>query len=78
MLEALREPFIQANYARGLSRVRVIVRHAAPNSLVPVVARIGEHAAQIAAGAAPTEALFGWPGIGDLVFTPRSIATICW
>ena len=67
MLEALREPFIQASYARGLSRVRVIVRHAAPNALVPVVALIGEHAAQIAAGAALTEALFGWPGIGDLV-----------
>jgi hypothetical protein len=41
--------------------------HAAAYALVPVVALVGEHAASVVAGAALTEALFGWPGLGYLV-----------
>jgi peptide/nickel transport system permease protein len=66
-LEALREPFVQAAYARGVTRGRVIARHAAPHAWAPVAALAGQHAAAIVAGAALTEALFGWPGIGYLV-----------
>jgi peptide/nickel transport system permease protein len=65
--EALREPFVLAATARGLTRRRVVVKHAAANALVPVVALVGEHAASVVAGAALTEALFGWPGLGYLV-----------
>lgn len=65
--EALREPFVLAAAARGLSRRRIVARHAAASALVPVVALIGEHAASVVAGAAFTEALFGWPGLGHLV-----------
>jgi peptide/nickel transport system permease protein len=65
--EALHEPFIVAASARGLSRLRVVVRHAAANALVPVVALVGEHAGSVVAGAALTEAVFGWPGLGSLV-----------
>jgi len=65
--EALREPFVLAATARGLSRRQVVVKHAAANALVPVIALVGEHAASVVAGAALTEALFGWPGLGYLV-----------
>ena len=65
--EALREPFVLAAAARGVSRRRIVLRHAAANALVPVVALVGEHAAGVVAGAALTEALFGWPGLGYLV-----------
>ncbi len=67
LLAAVREPFVGAAYARGLTRRRVVLRHAAPNALVPVAALVGEHATQIVAGAALTEALFAWPGVGYLV-----------
>lgn len=67
LLEGLREPYVMATYARGLSRFRVVTRHVGPNALVPVAALVGQHAAQIVASAALTEALFGWPGIGYLV-----------
>jgi peptide/nickel transport system permease protein len=67
LLEGLREPYALAMYARGLSRRRVLSRHVAPNALIPVVALVGQHAAQMVASAALTEALFGWPGIGYLV-----------
>ena len=65
--EALREPFVLAAVARGLSRRRVVAKHAAANAIVPLLALAGEHAAGLVAGAALTEALFGWPGLGHLV-----------
>lgn len=66
-MEALHEPFVQAAYARGLSRTRIIARHAAPHAWVPVTTLVGQQAAALVAGAALTEALFGWPGVGYLV-----------
>lgn len=67
LIEALQEPYVDALFARGFSRLRVVARHAGANALVPVVALVGQHAGQILAGAALTEALFAWPGIGYLV-----------
>ena len=67
VLGMLSEPFIRAAAARGASRWALVVRHAAPNAAVPVTALIGQHAAGLVAGAALTESLFGWPGIGYLV-----------
>jgi peptide/nickel transport system permease protein len=67
VLGMLHEPFIQGVAARGVPRWALVIRHAAPNAAVPVTALIGQHAAGLVAGAALTESLFGWPGIGYLV-----------
>jgi peptide/nickel transport system permease protein len=67
IIEGLHDSYVRALYAHGLSTTRVVTRHVIPNALVPVTALIAQHAAEIAAGAALTEALFGWPGIGYLV-----------
>lgn len=67
ILDVAREPFVLATSARGFSRIRIVVAHVAPNALAPVATLIGQHAGQIAAGAALVEALFGWPGLGYLV-----------
>ena len=67
VIDALQEPFVIAAAARGLSRRRIVMRHAGALALIPVVAVVGEHAASVVAGAALTEALFGWPGLGYLV-----------
>ena len=67
VITALQEPFVIAATARGLSRTRIVYRHAAAMAFVPIVALVGEHAASVVAGAALTEALFGWPGLGYLV-----------
>ena len=67
VLGMLGEPFIRAAAARGATRWGLVVRHAAPNAALPVTALIGQHAAGLVAGAALTESLFGWPGIGYLV-----------
>jgi peptide/nickel transport system permease protein len=67
VLGMLGEPFIRAAAARGATRWRQVVGHAVPNAALPVTALIGQHAAGLVAGAALTESLFGWPGIGYLV-----------
>ena len=67
LIETLREPFMNAAYARGLSRNQLVYRHASRLAVIPVVALVGQHAAQLAAGAALTESLFGWPGVGYLI-----------
>jgi peptide/nickel transport system permease protein len=67
VLGMLHEPFIRGAAARGVPRWAQVIRHAAPNAAVPVTALIGQHAAGLVAGAALTESLFGWPGIGYLV-----------
>lgn len=67
VLEALTEPFVRAAAARGTHQRSIVVRHAAPNAALPITALVGQQAAGLVAGAALTESLFGWPGIGYLV-----------
>jgi peptide/nickel transport system permease protein len=67
VIEMLGEPFVRAAAARGAGAWALVVRHAGPNAAFPVAALVGQHAAGLVAGAALTESLFGWPGIGYLV-----------
>ena len=67
MLEELREPYVQAARARGVSRFRAVVRHAFRNSLIPVVTLVGLQFGAVLTGAVITETIFAWPGIGRLL-----------
>jgi ABC-type dipeptide/oligopeptide/nickel transport system permease component len=67
LLEELREPYVQAARARGVSRVRAVLRHAFRNSLIPVVTLIGLQFGAVLTGAVITETIFAWPGIGRLL-----------
>ncbi|MCV2360248.1 ABC transporter permease subunit [Paucibacter sp. TC2R-5] len=64
MLEVLREDYIRAARAKGLSPARVIFVHALRNALIPVLTVIGMQAGSLLAGAVLTETIFSWPGIG--------------
>lgn len=64
MLEVLREDYVRAARAKGLSPVRVVVVHALRNALVPVVTVIGLQVGTLLGGAVLTETLFSWPGVG--------------
>ncbi|WP_255990047.1 ABC transporter permease subunit [Chitinolyticbacter albus] len=64
MLEVLREDYIRTARAKGLSRSRVILKHALRNALMPVVTVIGLQVGTMLAGAVLTETIFSWPGIG--------------
>jgi peptide/nickel transport system permease protein len=67
LLEELREPYVLAARARGVSRTRAVLRHALRNGLVPVVTLIGLQFGAVLTGAVITETIFAWPGIGRLL-----------
>jgi peptide/nickel transport system permease protein len=66
LLEVLGDDFIRTAYAKGLSRRQVIIRHALPNALLPVITILGLQLGTLLAGAVITETVFSWPGIGLL------------
>jgi ABC-type dipeptide/oligopeptide/nickel transport system permease component len=67
MLEELREQYVLAARARGVARLRAVVRHAFRNSLIPVVTLVGLQFGAVLTGAVITETIFAWPGIGRLL-----------
>jgi len=66
MLEVLRQDYVLAARASGLSERRVIYRHALRNALIPVVTYVGLFFGSMLAGAPITEKVFNWPGVGRL------------
>lgn len=69
VLESLASPFVRSARARGLSRTRVLVNHALPNALLPIVTVTGTQVGFMVAGAVLTETVFAWPGLGRLLVT---------
>lgn len=65
LLEVLNQPYITTAYAKGLSRWRVIIKHALKNSMVPVLTIIGLEFGYLMGGAILTEHIFSWPGLGS-------------
>lgn len=72
MLNSLRGDFIVTARAMGLSRWRVILRHAVPNAITPIVTVLGLQIGLMLSGAVLTETVFGWPGLG--VLTVQAVA----
>lgn len=64
MLDTLSQDYIRTAYAKGLSKRRVIWKHALRNALNPVVTAITGWFAELLAGAFFVEYIFGWKGIG--------------
>lgn len=67
LLEELREVYVRAARARGVSRARAVLRHAFRNSLIPVVTLLGLQFGAVLTGAVITETIFSWPGVGRLL-----------
>jgi oligopeptide transport system permease protein len=64
LLEVLRAPFIRSARARGLGAGRVLLRHALPPALLPVVSYLGPAIAFVVTGSLVVESVFGLPGTG--------------
>ena len=69
MVDVLTEDFITVKRATGLSRDRVIRRHAVPNALLPLVTLAAIQFGAVVGGAITIETIFSWPGLGELSFT---------
>jgi peptide/nickel transport system permease protein len=68
MIDVLQQDFIRTARAKGLTRRRVILRHALPNAILPVIAMIGIDIGIFMGGLVVVESVFGWPGIGQLAW----------
>ena len=68
MLEALNQDYVRIARAKGLVERSVIVGHALPNALIPVITLGGLAYAELLAGTVMTETIFSWPGLGKYSF----------
>jgi ABC-type dipeptide/oligopeptide/nickel transport system permease component len=66
LLETLNSDYVRTAKAKGLSYARVVTVHALRNALLPVVTVIGYEFGTLLSGAAITETIFAWPGLGRL------------
>lgn len=68
MLDVLRNDYIRTARAKGASESRIIFIHAFRNAILPIVAMIGIDIGVFMGGIVVVESVFGWPGIGQLVW----------
>lgn len=73
LLDTLSEDYIQTAWAKGLSKSRVIFRHALPNAISPLIHLFSMDVGLYFEGELMTEIVFGWPGLGRVLF--KSILT---
>lgn len=67
MIATLNSNFVRTALLKGLNRRRVILRHALPNALPPVIAEIGMQFGYVLGGLVVVETLFSYSGIGHLM-----------
>lgn len=68
MLDALSQDYVRVARAKGLRRVKVVLGHASPNAMLPVVTLGGLAYANLLSGAVLTETVFSWPGLGRYTY----------
>ena len=64
MLDVLHNDYVRTARAKGLTDRAVIIRHALPNTLIPLLTVLALQSAVVFSGAVVTETVFSWPGIG--------------
>jgi peptide/nickel transport system permease protein len=67
--EVLRQDYIRTARAKGIGETAVLVRHGFRNSLIPLVTLLGLTAPALLGGSVILERIFGWPGMGNLLFS---------
>jgi oligopeptide transport system permease protein len=65
MIEILRSNHIRTARAKGLSEFRIMVRHALPAAILPVVSYLGPAIVGVITGSVVIESVFGLPGVGS-------------
>src|SRR5919201_1259080 len=68
MLDAISQDYVRTARAKGMSERTVILKHTVRNALLPVVTNIALTLPLLFSGAVVTEAIYSWPGMGQLFF----------
>lgn len=66
IINLLASPYIEMARLKGLSPMRVIVKHALPNALAPIITVVALNLAYLITGVVVVEVVFVYPGIGQL------------
>jgi ABC-type dipeptide/oligopeptide/nickel transport system permease component len=72
MIEVWRQDYIRTARAKGMRQSILVLRHALPNALLPIVTLLGLRFGQILAGAIVIESIFAWPGMGSALINAIS------
>jgi ABC-type dipeptide/oligopeptide/nickel transport system permease component len=67
IIEVMTQDYIRTAYAKGLTTLRVIAKHAMRNAVIPPLTLLGIQFALLIGGAVVTETVFARPGIGRLL-----------
>ncbi|OLV18917.1 ABC transporter permease [Deinococcus marmoris] len=76
LLEVLARDYVRTARAKGLSQSRVVVRHALRNAASPIISMIGLDIGVFMGGVVVVESVFGWPGLGRLVWDAIRVVDI--
>ncbi len=68
LIDVLRQDYIRTARATGVTRAKVLFKHALPNAILPIIAMIGIDIGLFMSGIVVVESVFGWPGIGQLAW----------
>ena len=68
MVEVLRQDYIRTARAKGLGERAVVLRHGLRNAILPIIAMIGLDVGIFMSGVVVVENVFGWPGVGQLMW----------
>lgn len=68
MMDALRQDYIRTARAKGAGAGRIVLVHALRNAVLPIITMIGMDIGYFMSGVVVVESVFGWPGIGQLMW----------
>ena len=69
MLDVMSQDYIRTARAKGLETPVIVIRHALKNAVLPTLTVTGLQLAALLSGAVVIETVFGWPGIGSMIFS---------
>lgn len=68
LLDVLQSDYIRTAYAKGLRRRRILLSHALPNAVGPIITQLGLDMGYFLGGVVVVESVFAWPGVGKLAY----------
>lgn len=68
MLEVVRQDYVRTARAKGLPERRVVYKHALRNAMIPIATIMIQSIPSLFAGSLIIEQIFGWPGVGKMIF----------
>jgi peptide/nickel transport system permease protein len=68
LIDTLHTDYVRTARSKGLARRQVVIRHALPNAILPVITIAAMDLGQLLGGLVVIETVFSWPGIGLLAY----------